>query len=676
MMERVSTINPIKILDKMESQEETKLWDILDLPYFIEPKSYNDDFKMNRKIDIKPVDMKKLEGSKIINDGNQDGMLLLFLSEIESEIKKVTEILKLNNLHDPRIIIAITKQPIQFTNLVRRYEALKLLRQERKELFGPSAPYEDEWNYKNEECLELMKKAFSPLLNPEKNMLDYYWKGEFVKGITSQAKLEKLVSDIMGEAYPNTPIVVRNELKEIDGNDTFKKYRKSVIDNLLKEDGANQLGSEKSLELLPKGMARPATKDVINILKNNNILVKKQGVWVIEKPSDNPNMAKVWDAVETFILSCKMPGKPTSLLIQTLLSPPFGIRRRSIPVILAALLRKYILQGNLTFKDKESIVDKIDSELIEAVVANPERYTIVYTEVGERQKVIIDGMCKVFEIDTVGELGERIISLKEKIVTWWQALPQFSRKTSELSEKANLIRKNVFIPLANEPCDEKRIFFENLANSIGLSDIASMSPENLLNQIQDGIKPVKDEFENATNLLNEKICTSFSEVFGGKSTDDPVKIVSDWQKNLDTKGNLISSGDAGKLMDTCRRLREKDDKKILIDFVTQVTGNKPEDWNDSNRILEFTGQLKNIKKSIEEQPIPSVKPKPGDEYVLINLVIDGKEVTRQFKKATTISQIGKSMANLINEAVKGLSPSLSEEEKLTILTEILREYLK
>lgn len=672
MTERVSTINPIKILDRMESQEETKLWDILDLPYSIEPKSYNDDFKMNRKIDIKPVDLKKLESFKIINDGTQDGILLLFLSEIESEIKKVIEILNINNLRDPRILIAIPKQPIQFTNLVRRYGALKILRQERKELFGSSAPYEDEWNYKNEECRELMKKVLSPLINPEKNMMDYYWKGELLKGITSQARLEKLASDMMGEAYPNTPIVARNELKEIDGNDTFKKFRKPVIDNLLKDDGANQLGSEKSLELLPKGLPRTATKDVINVLKNNNVLLKKQGVWVVEKPINNISMAKIFDTVDTFILSCRMPGKPASFLIQALLSPPFGIRRRSLPVILAVPLRKYVLQGNLTFKD----IDKIDSELIEAIVANPERYTIVYTEVGERQKAIVDGMCKVFEIDAVGEPGERLISLKEKVVTWWQALPTFARKTSGISEKADLIRKIVFIPLANEPCDEKPIFFENLPKSIGFGDVINNSFENLQNQIQDKIKPVKDEFESITIKLNDKILTSFSEVFGGKSNDNPIQVISQWHDKLGKKGDIIESGDAGKLLETCRKLKEKGDTSTLVDFVTQVTGSKPENWNDSNRIIELTGQLKTIKKNIEEQPSPSDKPKFDKEYISINLVIDGKEVSRRFKKAASISQLGTSMANLINNAIGEIGKGLPEEEKFTVLTEILKEHLK
>lgn len=676
MTEGVPTINPIKILDRMESQEETKLWDILDLSYSIEPKSYNDDFKMNRKIDIKPIDIKKLDGFKIINDGTQDGILLLFLSEIESEIKKVIEILNIDNLHNPRVLIAIPKQPIQFTNLVRRYWALKILRQERKELFGSSASYEDEWNYKNEECRELMKKVLSPLINPEKNLMDYYWKGELLKGITSQAKLEKLAADMMGEAYPNTPIVVRNELKEIDGNDTFKKFRKSVIDNLLKEDGASQLGSEKSLELLPKGMARPATKDVINVLKNNNALVKKQGVWVIEKPADNPNMAKVWDAVDTFILSCRMPGKPASPLIQTLLSPPFGIRRRSMPIILATPLRKYVLQGNLTFKDRESVVDKIDSELIEAIVANPERYTIVYTEVGERQKAIVDGMYKVFEIDGVGELGERLISLKEKVVTWWQALPPFARKTSEISENADLMRKNVFILLANEPCDEKRIFFENLPKSIEFGDAINDSFENLVNQIQGKIKPIKNEFENVTTKLDAKIFANISEVFGGNSDDDPIQVISQWHEKLGKKGDTIESGDAGKLFETCRKLKEKGDKSTVIDFVAQVTGSKPENWNDSNRIIELTGQLKTIKKNIEEQTSPSDKPKFDKEYISINLVIDGKEVTRRFKKAASISQLGTSMANLINNAIGEIGKGLPEEEKFTVLTEILKEHLK
>lgn len=663
--ERAAITNPIRVLDWSETHDEDNLWNKLGLLNYIEPKSYNDDYRMNRKIFVKPVDIKGLESFKgISSDSAQDGILFLTLYEKELEIKNSTELLNGDYLRDSRVLVAIPKQSINFSDFIRKFDALKRLRNDRKEIFGEGGSYEDEWNHKNEECLELLKNLFSPLLNPEKNLLELYWRGELKRGIVNKARLENLATEMMKEAYPYTPRVLRDELIRVDGNDTFKKHRKPVIDNILREDGP---------EALAKEVNAPVKSVIESVLKANNILVRKEGSWVIEKPLDDINMSKVWNVIDDFILTCTTPGKPTSQLIKNLMSPPFGIRRRSIPVIIAVPLRKYILRGNITLKEKELPFSKIDSELIESVVANPEKYTIIYAEVGESQKIIVDGMCKVYGLEYSGELGEKIITLREKMTSWWEGLSIYARNTQDISGEAKDLREKVFIPLAKGEADVKSIIFDKIPESINLDGLSRMAHDKIKAKIYGKIGNIKQEFEVATVNLHKKIANCFIEVFAGdKKDNDLIKVITDWHKELGEKGSLIISGDAGKLLEVCRGLKEKKDKDLLVELVTQITGSKPENWPSSTQIDEFKGQLKTIKKTIEE-PIP---PAPGRDYISISLTIDGKIITRQFKKAESISQIGKSMANLINDAIAGLGPALQEEEKFTVLIEVLKDHLK
>jgi hypothetical protein len=662
--ERGAVTSPTRILDWSETHDEDNLWNKLGIPNYIEPKAYNDDYRMNRKIPIRPIDIKGLENFRgFTGDSAQDGVLLLTLYETELEIKNSMEILNGDYLRDPRVLVAIPKQSINFSYLVRKFDALKRLRNDRKEIFGEGGSYEDEWIYKNEECLELLRNLFSPLVNPEKNLLDLYWRGE-KRNIVSKARLETLATEIMREAYPYTPRVLRDELIRVDGNDTFKKHRKPVIDNILREDGPEALAREVNA---------PVKSVIDSVLKANNILVRKKGNWIIEKPLDDVNMSKIWDSVDDFILSCTTPGKPVSHLIKILISPPFGIRKRSIPVILAVPLRKYVLRGNITLKEKELPFSKIDSELVESVVANPEKYTMIYAEVGESQKVVADGMCKVYGIEYSGELGEKIVSLREKIVSWWEGLSIYARNAGDISQEAKDLKEKVFIPLSKEESDIKSVIFDKMPELINLEDLSRIPYEKIKAKIYEKVGNVKKEFESATENLNKKILNCFKEVFAvDKKDNDPVKVVTDWHKELGEKGSLITSGDAGKLLEACRLLREKKDKNCLVDLVTQITGSKPENWPSNTVIDEFKGQLKTIKKTIEE-PIASPA---GRDYISITLTVDGKIITRQFKKAESISQIGKSMANLINDAITGLGPALPEEEKFTVLIEVLKDLLK
>lgn len=660
--ERAAITNPVKILDGTEAYDKETLWIKLGLPTSIEPKSYNDDYKINRAINLKPVDVKGLEGFKgISNDGIQDGVLLIALCQSELEIKKASELIIEDKFKEPRILVAINKQPINFSYYVRKYDALFRLRNEKKEIFGEGAPYADEWDNQYNDCIELLKKTLVPLLNPDKNLMDFYWKGETKKGISSQGKLENLATEMMREAYQFTPLVLREELKKIEGNDTFKKHRKPVIENIFRKNGPLLLSNE----------ANAPVKSVIDsVLKANNILVKKQGTWAIEKPDDNTNMGRVWNEIENFILSCKLPGKSASHLIQKLLSPPFGLRRRSIPIIIAAPLRKYVLRGNITIKERELPL-KIDSDAIESIVANPEKYIIIYAEVGEGQWAIVDVMCKIFEVEISGELGEKIIALKEKLVSWWQGLPNYARKTMDISEDANQIREKVFVPLATEGADVNRIFFEKMPEAIGLDDLAKLTFDEIQKKIYGKMKKVKEEFEKVTDNQKKKILSIFKEVFGNDKENDPIKALSNWHKELKERGEVIINGDAGELLTAVRQLKDKKEEGILINLVTKIAGNKPEDWNSDTLLDELKGQLKNIKKTVEGN-----KPPVDKDYISISITIDGKLITRQFKKSITISDNGKVLANIIEEAIKGIGRSLTAEEKLTILIGALREHLK
>jgi hypothetical protein len=624
---------------------------------------------MNRFVDIKPVNLKKLEGFKgIPNDGMHDGILFISLLEDETDLKKSLDLLVNDSLKDPRILVAIPKQPIHFSYVIRKYNALNYVRDD-NELFGQDSAFKDECIYRIEECMGLIKKILFPALNLEKNMLNYYWKGELVKGITSQAKLENLTTEMMKEAYPYTQLVLRDELKKIEGRDTFKKHREPVIDNLFREDGPDIIANEVN---------KPVKSVIDSVLKANKVLVRKAGKWIITKPTDMEAMVKVWEEIENFVLSSKSPGQPFSFLINKILSPPFGLRPRSIPVIVAAPLRKYVLKGNITLKEGEMPWDKIDGDLIEKAVTNPDKYYLVYAEVGEGQKAIVSGLCGIFEIEPADELGETVLILIEKMISWWTGLPNYARKTSDLSDRAKALREKVFIQLTREGIDKKSILFTVLPDVIGLADIGKTSENAILEQINI-VGQVKQEFEMAVKKLNEMIVETFKGVFGDKESN-PIESLNIWYESLGSKKDLVISGDAGRLLEACRKIKGAKDEVAFIDLATKITGSKPEDWNNFNVLGEFKGQLKNVRKTIEEYSVPEIpeptSPPISSEYFVLSLVIDGKIVKRQFKKAPSISQIGTAMGNLIRDAINGIGSTLSDEEKFTILVEVLSEQIK
>jgi len=675
--ERMNIIKPVDHL--MEITQSLKI------DCNIHATGYSDDFMIERKLKLVFVDLYGLQRSdrwlKNLGEGEyRDGYALIVLCEDSNEIRKAKEIL-IKSLNHPQILIAVPKEPVFISNFLRKHEAICYLETVQANLYGEGAELRDEWKQQYDDYLLAIEKIIIPLRNPEKRLLDWFVNGKEMPNIISNSKLSTLASDMMREVFPLTPKITHERLTSDEGKDTFKKSRQEIIDKLLQRDGAEQLAKETNTQY----------KTVIDfVYKKNGILIQgKDGKFIITEPDEKkyPAINAVWKEIANVIKDAKKSSFLMAKLINKLRKPPYGMRQRSISLILAAVFNPYILRGNLSFelsKSRSGInrINKIIGDVLDDTVFSSDKYSLVYINISQNQENILFGMADAFGINISAGIdkGGLIDIIHEEIMKWWRGLSQFSQKTKKLSKEALGIRKTILWPLSYQEADAYKILLEIIPSRLQTKEGKDIIEQKLIAKI---FNEVKKEIENAVErYLIPEVKNVISEVFSGVTKDkcDGITEIGDWFKKLTKEQQEIRvSGDSLELSKIAQDIANgSENKKLELELSKKITGMPLDNWNDEN-ISVFKGRLEGVKKTVEEYQ-PPVKPpdKNGGEVVGTQIFIRSKDLsfTRTFVPVDNISPMGDTLRNIIRNAVEGIGRTLPAGEYETILIEIMKDTLK
>jgi len=559
----------------------------------IKAENYNIDRTLERKVNIEFITAKELEHpeslQKPIQEEYRDGAYYFVLATTEKEISIVRKNIKQLFSKDTNILFALPADATLFKEIIPYLRKLKALEelpekypQYKSELRGELISEEDDTKL-------FLRQKLDKLLNPSKGYIEFYYQGE-KKEIKAINKLRELVSQMMGNTFPYTPSIAREELIKEEGNDIFRsRYRIPLINIVL---------SPKAPSLLIQETDTVKNHIIEVIYKRHNILQQSASKWVIDKPRSSPDnnaMVKIWNTIDDFIKTDIYKEFPE--LIKILRLPPFGLKQRTIGLILSSVLRKYVLQNNLILEWKEQPIGKIDGELIEdRIILKQQQIKFRFQKITEKHKVILKSVAEVFNCNEMD-----LESVYRTVVNWWRELPQYSRNTKAISEQAKGLKESFFEPLSTQEKDKGELFYSILPISIGIEDLSRKTDQEVETTTNKGFKQIKDEFEGLMPKLHKEIRLAIIEIF--EKEENLFKYYSSLPKDIQ---KYIFTGDAGKLINWLKEIDTK--KKIeLEDFVRiaeEILG-KCTNWNDE-QVIKLKGHLESAKNQIESyKPIIS-----------------------------------------------------------------------
>lgn len=673
----------------------TMLKGISDIDDYIVAARYGLDYAIDRKLTIEFVSVEELGSpSKWFNNlGNGDfldGYALVVLCEDTSEIETARTLIK-NKLNNPQILIALPITGIKLSSLLRYHEAISYLGTTNQAMYGKGGLLFDEWEEYYRDYNDHILREIKTLIEPDNKKLEWIMNGEIQANIRIKSQLSELASKMMVAVFKQTPKIVHSALVSEEGKDSQKTFRQNVVDMVLHKDGPNLLSSE----------TYPAKKSIIDSFYIRfKILKNKQNLPEISEPN-SPEMQAVWKVIEDGIEKAKNTyGTPISMteIVNVLRKPPFGLRTRSIPVLLAAVFRKDNLLGNISLIEGTKRAEKINGEMIDKAVFSAATVKLHYEAFGQVQRAILYGVADTFDLDTSKEndKGELVTEIHEKIKTWWFGLPQYSQTTYQINRQVALVvRDKILKQLLDDSCDVYQVLMKDLAEELLKRNEGTRISEQM---VANNFKRWKNEIENAvTARLIPSIKLGVCEVFGGVAGQQWGEAVSTWWANLtQEKHEVRIPGGPNDLAKMCADNANGKlyDDEILFALAKSFTGMKLQDWRDFT-LDQFKGSLGGAKRTIElyekpeppRQPDPDIKtdnnsepdknqplPIPGKAVITINT--EEGAVTRTFVSVKEISEAGITFKNMLSGIINGMGRPLSSGECETILLEVIKEYLK
>lgn len=642
-----------------------------------EATSYGDEFGVVRKLQIEPISMNQLKESlhiltKNLSTGTYlDAVLLVVLCANSSEIDEARKVAStvLVDVQYQQVMLAIPKDPVQVFGLLKEHQALTYLKNNEASLYGEGGELHEEWRIWDDDKFSQITDTVGDLFAPEKQMLDYFWQGQPHKVLNTR-QIKKMASTVMYKVFPDCPIIGEQKLTldDFGGNWGYRKDCRDITIKLTEKGAAENLWEETA----------NAPKHIITqIFKSNGILRKNQaGDYVLEKPeADTFNGAnKTWECIEKNLKIARQRPVEMKNLVRALRRPPFGVKCRAMPLFFAAVAHEELAFGNISFEFQRnaSRVEKItaiENDTLEKVFTTPDKYKLVYVNVSSNQNALINAMAKLYAVDLTPADPplERVKKVGAAIGAWWRALPKHAHVTEEVSDGAWRLREYIFKPLADLDPDTQKILLKDFFEHV-FDDAKKITPK----QVEEGIKPYKEEFEGLLGSLKERIVSEYQNVFGQSS--DAVQGLSTWFFGLsDDKQNYVYNGEPAILVDIYRESPEINEE-ILLKIAERLTGLNVSSWGD-DLVVKFGAKLDSAKNFVDTfnpgpQPEP-VAPDEEDEFldesqVSLALTINGENKKRIFDLVDDLSPNGLALENVLNSMVDQLGKGLDEKEKIAI----------
>lgn len=665
MVSETSTRYSLKELFN-DALEQTRVREVYHL---IKAENYNIDRSIERKVNLEFITAEELNRPdslrREIKEKYLDGAYYFVLAATAEELSMTKKNLQQYFSKDTNIFFAVPINIGIFQEIAPSLRKLKALEKLPEKYPQYGSELREELISEKDDVTRFLKSRLDEFLDPSKGYLEFYyqWKKRDIKAIN---KLRELASEMMENTFPCTPSIAREELIKEEGPDTWRsRYRIPLINTVL---------SPKAPYLLIQETDSVKQYIIEVIYKYHNILRQKTGKWIIDKPilsPDNNAMVRIWEEIDNFVKTDIYKEFPE--LIDALRLPPFGLKQRTIGLILVPVLRKYVLHNNLILELKGQPIEKIDGELIEErVVLRLQQIKLRFQEITEKHKVILKALADMFDSKEAD-----LESVYRTVVNWWRELPQYSRNTKTISEEAKKLKESFFEPLSTQEKDKGELFYSVLPISIGIEDLNRRTDRVVETITKEKLKQIKEEFENLLSKLHEEIKSAVIETF-----EKEEKLVIYYSNLPEDTQKQIFTGDAEKLMNWLKKIGLEGELQLedFVKMAEEILG-KCNNWNDE-QVIKLKGHLESAKNQIESYKPILIPPGLHEE--------GEKETGRKMFKVGNIERVftlyedldeapNKEQVQILSNVLRGgLLPALRNgqitgDEFLSIIYHLIKE---
>ena len=657
-----------KIHDQIESQSgKITTKDVLNgsnFDNYMYPTRYNDDHEMTRFFAFQFISSAEVTVDVDWNLKSEsidaDGIIYGIIPENETQLKKITKIIKDTSLGYERYIFVLPKHYKDVEAVAQEYAAIAKLRDHAVDdpvLF-------DEYEVVFEDLQEIIKGFIGMYTHPENYRSVYIHNGNELP-VYRKSGLTEVMSQICDAVYNMTPVINNESVNKNDITSVAQNSRNKIVSALLRSElepnlGLSGTGQEVSI--------------MRSTLLRTGIWSEDGGVPQINLHPENVNMRHMLETIEDFILETRQNGKTSfAELYERLTSPEYhiGLRYGLIPIYVAAVMHNYRQQ--IVINDRFGPIQTSADALIQ-INSDPSSFTLEYLDWNPEKENYIARLSDAFRDYVVDaeRSGNSYDYVANAMRRWYMALPKYSKESTKRPTGEKLVRRQLEImKLLRQNTSSSDLLFKKLPEAVDYhGDYADAATD---------IIDAKGFFDGLLTELKQELISKTKAAFLPENDKKASKkttltdAAKDWCNRLDPKSfeQLFSDG-TDRFLQHLRSMTNDEDL-FITRLAKMATGLRLEDW-DNKTVKQYIDALARFMKTAKDFHSSVVAETINDtsSYQVTFADEEGTSTTRRFDKVE-VSARGKLLFNQITASLEAMGHSISEQEKRQILMEVLKK---
>ena len=657
-----------KIHDQIESQSgKITTKDVLNgsnFDNYMYPTRYNDDHEMTRFFAFQFISSAEVTVDVDWNLKSEsidaDGIIYGIIPENETQLKKITKIIKDTSLGYERYIFVLPKHYKDVEAVAQEYAAIAKLRDHAVDdpvLF-------DEYEVVFEDLQEIIKGFIGMYTHPENYRSVYIHNGNELH-VYRKSGLTEVMSQICDAVYNMTPVINNESVNKNDITSVAQNSRNKIVSALLRSElepnlGLSGTGQEVSI--------------MRSTLLRTGIWSEDGGVPQINLHPENVNMRHMLETIEDFILETRQNGKTSfAELYERLTSPEYhiGLRYGLIPIYVAAVMHNYRQQ--IVINDRFGPIQTSADALIQ-INSDPSSFTLEYLDWNPEKENYIARLSDAFRDYVVDaeRSGNSYDYVANAMRRWYMALPKYSKESTKRPTGEKLVRRQLEImKLLRQNTSSSDLLFKKLPEAVDYhGDYADAATD---------IIDAKGFFDGLLTELKQELISKTKVAFLPENDKKASKkttltdAAKDWCNRLDPKSfeQLFSDG-TDRFLQHLRSMTNDEDL-FITRLAKLATGLRLEDW-DNKTVKQYIDALARFMKTAKDFHSSVVAETINDtsSYQVTFADEEGTSTTRRFDKVE-VSARGKLLFNQITASLEAMGHSISEQEKRQILMEVLKK---
>ena len=638
------------------------------LSYYL-PRGYNQERYITRFFSCLycwPSDIKSVSTEIFLKQlgehGYADGAIAYVLVTNAAEREEAINTVRM--LPSSRTIYVIPDQPLLLTEPVRELFALDdlsndpVFMQQDERLSGEIAFFA-------EDARARLIRALSPLFEPSLSKATWWWyeNSHWSSGRLRTEDISRLLSAQCNQWFDKTPILNNELVNQQEPSGQQERALEKVIDVLF----------EHPQDMLPPdfGLQGHGPDWLIVrtlLIRTGLVQLTATGYGILSKPTNNSLLVDVWDTVQNFAGTTVENEREISVLINELLSPPFGLRRGILPLLLAAFLRIHL--PVLTVRQGRKIISPLIGQSFVEICKQPEQYTVELGPWDVRRSILWAALKErvgSFILDQE-QTQQPLNALSIGLLRWLQSLPRYCRDTDRISPEAQKFR--ILIRKAQrEPT--QALSYELLELFEGNNIDPSREDEYRL-MISDRLAHLMDEISTAYQMLLYSLDRFVRETFAIVASDGHTALHI-WLTGVEEQagkslGTLrFSDTFVQQLVQIVRQEENKHGGRFWDQLSKAILGIAINDWNDRSN-ENFRSKLLEAKVRVEHEVFGLAS---GEAAVKLSVTLPEKnEQTYRFRQSA-LSPQGQRILQNFKSTLEIAGRPLSLDEKRQIVLALL-----